>query len=107
MPKYKDILGKSIIYNGKECFVAGVNPKIGITLKDINSKDPEDWVYCFVVKTAIEEGMTRKENNHLFYRRVALIRKNSQIGSNEMEKLRNEEGTYSPMLSWGTCPFSS
>ncbi len=108
MSKYKDILGKSIIYNNQVGFVAGVDPKIGITIKPLDSDDPDDWLYCFTVKSGIIRGFTKKEINELFYRRVELIRKSVSLTTDDIQNLRKDEGDGIGIISpFGTCPFSS
>lgn len=103
--KYQDILGKEIEFNEEKGFVAGVNPKIGITIKSFDNPNPQNFLYCLDMAVARRLDGDKVAIKR-FYNRVRLIRKNNALRWNDIEEERVKEGYPITEVGVPFCPFS-
>lgn len=99
--EYKDIIGKEIIFAGEQCFIAAVDPGVGITVKRLDDKDPDNYRYCYDVEKAKKHPV---DPEVLFCNRVVLLREKDIITWDDIEHLQQKEGYLSGIGS-GECPF--
>jgi len=87
------------------CFVADVDKDVGITIKDINSDDPDSYEYCYNAKIAERMGIRKSTITRAILDRLNRLSK--LINSGEVfyildilpESRRNQSGQT-------TCAFS-
>jgi hypothetical protein len=90
------------------CFVADVDKDIGITIKDLNSSDPTDYLYCYNVKNALRSSKRKSTVSAAVLTRMNRL--NALIQSGEVFYLFDliPEKSYAAANSPGfaTCGFS-
>jgi hypothetical protein len=104
---YKDLLGKTIWWNGEKGFIAAIDPDIGITTKPNRptTKDPNEFMWCFVAKIALKV-YGKVKARQLFEARLDLLRRKSKLTYADFEKLDIEVIGEAPGFGSGSCPFS-
>ena len=98
---YDYLKGTEVSYHGTNCFVAGCNPKKGISIVDID--DPDREVLCLNYDSWVEFG-GKMNYKGAFACLVAKIKKNF-IPAYLASKVYVRDKSFSPVGSGHPCGF--
>jgi hypothetical protein len=104
---YKDLLGKTIWWNGKKGFIAAIDPDIGITTKPNRptTKDPNEFMWCYLAQAAIRKFGEVKAKE-MFDARIELLRNKSKLTCADFDRIDIETIGDAQGFGSGSCPFS-
>lgn len=103
-PKYKDLLGKEITYNGDKGFIAMIDPKVGLTIKPLDENDSREFLYCYDIQSPTNTPM--KDVMKVFWTRIKFLRICDEFTEGDIILLQKAEGKVNAGLGLGSCPFS-